>query len=168
MEKHVRAFVRVHVAVSDHFPNVERPALSYVQWPWPLVPDVAAQYVLLLKRVRNREKVHHCFSSTPKVQVRRVAFRSTAEKILARNSILSERILWLIFACLDEGRDLKLGEGASFTVSSQSLCLPGWTEDLKPHATQRAESYTLSRPVLKKGNVVALSAGPMRNCLVVI
>ena len=96
MEKHVRAFVRVLVAFSAHFRNIERPSLSYVQWPWPLVPDVAKQYILLLKRIRNRERLIHCFSSTPKVEVRRVAFRSFRQKILARNTGWSQRIWWLI------------------------------------------------------------------------
>ena len=181
-EEHVRAFVRVHVAFSYHFRNIERPPLSYVNWPWPPVNEVALQYVHLLKRIRNKEKKSHCFSSTTKADVRRIAFRSRRETLLARNSGWSERIWWMVFDFLAEGPaptrpggpDPSGGpgpgsdRGALFTVSSKSLCLPGWSEALKPHAIQRAESYTLSRPILKRKHVVALATGPLRNSLVVI
>ena len=110
----------------------------HAQGPWPAIPLLAAQYLLLCKRVRVREAKEHCFSRVVNAQVTTLFFRpkaADAGDVVYRwiGQLRSQRFgnlvlpAYLVAACL-------VGDGSqpgSFQVDLDSLCLPGAYESCK-------------------------------------
>ena len=107
--EHVQAFIRVQHAFRDILRHTDRPAgdaFPYVSWPWPSDAQVGGQYLILLKRLRNRERRSHCFTRVKHVQVQRLRFPNVSCTVLARNAKqlhLTDAIIWRVFSFLNGG-----------------------------------------------------------------
>ena len=174
---HVEAFLRILALFRQLFIDTERPNFPYVTWPWPTDSVVAPQYLLLLKRIRNKEYCEHCFTDVSQVILQRLRFQTTTHSIIAgisRQVVLqrlrfqqrkfNDHIMWLIFSFLNGGTGPSVC-GDQFLVAPGALCLPGWARRVAPRVPGRQRNLAMSYPKLKEGCVVAIASGPLQGSL---
>ena len=170
-QEHIQAFLAVQNAFCDLLRHTDRPARAafpYVSSPWPCDSEVCAQYIILIKRLRQREYRSHCFTRVTQVELQRLRFPTIAYTVLARNVTqrhLNDAIMWRVFAFLFGGEGPSMC-GDVFLVDPASLSLLGFSRRVAPNIKYRGRLLAPSRPKLVKGSIVAVTTGPLRGSVV--
>ena len=165
--EHVEAFLAIQNAFRDLLRHADRPARAtfpYVSWQWPSDGELCAQYIMLLKRIRNRERRSHCFTRVAQVELERLRFPTIACTLVARNAKqrhLNDAIMWRVFAFLYGGGGPSMC-GDVFLADPASLSLPGFSRRVAPKIKYRRRDLSASRPNLVRGSIVAVTMGPLR------